>query len=86
MPFKLGYFLRPVFEFACVGIALTGILALITTQCQAHSMGAIACAGISFISAYLIGGIIASCLPSGRLALDEFTRLCKHMVAYRLGA
>lgn len=82
MPLKLGYFLTPVFEFACLGIGLTGILAFITAQCQAHSMGAIACAGISFISAYLIGGIIAFCLPSGRLALDEFVRLCRQLVAY----
>jgi O-antigen/teichoic acid export membrane protein len=75
MPLRLGYFLGPVFEFAGVAIALTGVLALIVARCHDMGMGAIGCAGITFCSAYLIGGIIAACLPSGRLVLDQFTHL-----------
>ena len=76
MPLRLGYFLRPVFEFAGVAIALTGILLLIVAKCHDSGLGAIGCAGITLCNAYLVGGIIAACLPSGRLVLKQLAHFC----------
>jgi len=81
MPLRLGYFLRPAFEFGAATVLLTCVLVLAVSQCHAQELGPILCAGATFCAAYVLGGLLFSCLPMGRVALREllhFARLTPH--------
>ncbi len=83
MPLRLGYFLRPMFEFAGVTVLLTSALTFMTIGCHDLGAGAFISSSLTFCSAYILGGIIAACLPFGRLAMSEFMRLGRLVVAKR---
>jgi len=83
MPVRLGYFLRPAFEFGAAMVLLTFVLALIVRECHTRELGPILCAGATFCAAYVLGGLLFSCLPMGRVALREllhFARLTPRAV------
>jgi hypothetical protein len=71
MPLRLGYFLRPAFEFGVVTVLLASVLGLIVMKFHEHELQPIVCAGATFCVAYVLGGLMFACLPMGSLALRE---------------
>jgi PST family polysaccharide transporter len=83
MPLRLGYFLRPMFEFAGVTVVLTAALVFLTIACHDRGAGAFISSSLTFCSAYILGGIIAACLPFGRLAIREFIHITRQVSSLR---
>jgi PST family polysaccharide transporter len=77
MPLRLGYFLRPAFEFGVAMVLLACVIGLITMKLHEHHIGPIVCAGATFFAAYVIGGLMFICLPMGRLALRELLHFAR---------
>lgn len=71
MTLRLAWYLRPTLELGVTGVVLTALLALMTRQCHAHSLGAVGTAAATFTAAYVAGGLLFACTPAGRLALSE---------------
>jgi len=71
MPLRLGYFLRPAFEFAGAAVILVAVLTGVVREGHFFGLAPSLIAALTLLTAYVFGGVLYACLPMGRLALSQ---------------